>query len=128
MTRSEILTKFKNIPIKIKFYVALSVLIIAFFAVVYYMYTEIQDVKNEAKIEKAEGKKVVLAPKIEAKKTELQNDVIDYGKSVKKKSDLIQDIIKKNQPFKPMKDEPIKVKDASYDAMRTALDSAMPNP
>lgn len=105
----------------------MALMFIAFCSVIYYMYTEIQDAKNEVKIVEAEGKKVILAPKIEAKTKELQNDVIDYGKSVKKKSEMIQDIIKKQQPFKPMKDEPIKVKDASYDAMRTALDSAMPN-
>lgn len=126
-TLQSISSKFVALPSTIKAWIITGVISIVAIAVCVFFYTSGQDAKVKAKIE-------VLAPKIEDAKKEsaqnakdLKNDVVDHGKAVQKTATDIQEIVKKRKPFKPMKHEAIKIKDASYDAMRRVLDTARPN-
>lgn len=128
MALTQILDRIKNAPLALKLIIIIAVMLIIGVTVSYYFYTEAQDAKIETKINKIENESGKSTVKVASKTKELRNDVIEHGKSVKKTTDQINKIVKKNSTFKPMQHETIKVKDASYDAMRSVLDDAQPNP
>ena len=80
--------------------------------------TAVEIEKLKPQIEQAKSEK-------DQKATDLKNSVLDHDKSVQEKTKEISKVADV-KPFKPMKHEIIKVKSASYNAMRAVLDTIQP--
>lgn len=125
MKLTEIINKAKLLPINIKAYIFTGIVFVGLVIAVVLLARNNRDAKTEAEIEK-------LNPQIEQAKSEkdqkasdLKNSVLDHDKSVQEKTKEISKVADV-KPFKPMKHEIIKVKSASYDAMRAVLDTIQP--
>jgi len=124
---TNLLNKLKSAPITIKLCVVIGILVLIVIIGAICFYRSVSGRKLEQKIDKKEILLQDTKKEVEQKTKDLQNNTIEYGKSVKDKSDAIKKIIDDKKPFTPLKYETSKVKDASYDAMRDTLDNAMPN-
>jgi hypothetical protein len=125
MKLMEIINKAKSLPINIKATLITISILIVLVAVIILLVRSNNDAKTAVEIEK-------LKPQIEQAKFEanqkaidLKNSVLDHNKSVQEKTKEISKVADV-KPFKPMKHEIIKVKSASYNAMRAVLDTIQP--
>jgi hypothetical protein len=125
MTLNEIVNKAKLLPTNIKAFVLTFVVIIVLVLVILLLIRSNTDAKTAVEIEKL--KPQIEKTKLEAKQKadELKNSVLDHDKSVQEKTKEISKVADV-KPFKPMKHEIIKVKSASYNAMRAVLDTIQP--
>lgn len=115
----DIINKAKLAIIKTKAYILVAVIVLSLITACILIFGPNQD--------KVIEQKTAAKKESTQKAEELKNNVVNHDKVVQEKVKDIQDIIEKRKPFKPLKHEEIKVKNASYDAMRRVLDTAQPN-
>lgn len=126
MTFQDLKNNIKSAPIIVKQWLVIALLFLIIIIGSILFYRSIQNKNNEAKIQTNEIELSDVKKASEKKASDLKNNTIEHGKFVKENTDEIIKIANDTK-FKPIKYETSKVKDASYDAMRSVLDTVQPN-
>lgn len=125
MKLTEIINKAKSGAINYKAHIFTALVVIVLLVVIIVLARSNSNAKTAAEIEKLKPQIEQAKSEADQKASDLKNSVLDHDKSVQEKTKEISKVADV-KPFKPMKHEIIKVKSASYNAMRAVLDTIQP--